>query len=152
MAKRTKAGEGDAPPLEAKNEIELGGRKFTLTMPRGRAGRKNIIRAQRSFENLMTVLGDVQSIDQISGVYAMQATRVLFDKSDEFETFILPFMLENTTESMGKEEALDFLDRIADSPMKLMEQFIIAMFFYLAGENPEALEEAVGKSEDANQE
>lgn len=122
------------------NVIELSGEEFFLTMPKGRKGKNGVIEAQKPFENLMTNIKAAEG----SEAALMIAARELFEQ-EGFQDEVLPFIVMNSTRGMTKKEALDFWDENDDSIVHVMFQYAKAMFFFLTGSNPEALEEAMGK-------
>ena len=123
--------------------ITLGEKEFTLIMPKGRKGRQGILQAQRAFEALMDGLEGNTSLESL-GADALRAARAALEHPG-FEDDIMPWMLENTTEGWTKKKALEFLDELAVSPIEIMNAFIVAMSFFLAGSDQPALEEAMGK-------
>jgi hypothetical protein len=129
---------------EARNAVTLGATEFELTMPKGRKGRKGILVAQKAFEALMDAIGGSSGIDRLDGADALKAGRVLLEY-DGFEDDIMPWVLQNTTAGWTKAKSLEFLDDLAVSPIEIMNMFIAAMFFFLAGSDQPALEEAMGK-------
>lgn len=126
------------------NTITLSGETLRLTMPKGRKGRQGIVKAQHAFEALMREVGGTEALDGIDNMNALIASRSLFEY-EGFEDEIMPWVLTNTTSHMSEVEALAFYDEVSDSTINIMNQFIAAMFFFLAGSDSEALEEAMGK-------
>lgn len=147
MAKKQELSAAPVPT----NAIELGNRKLRLTMPKGRKGRQGIIKAQRAFEELMNDVGGVSNANAIGNMEALTASRKLFEKAG-FEDEIMPWVLTNTTDRWSEAEALSFYDELSDSLINIMNQFIAAMLFFLAGSDNEALTEAMGKLPAADQE
>lgn len=135
----------DAPT----NEIELGNHTLYLAMPRGKAGRKGVMMCQKAFESIMDDVG-VDSVQEISGANAIRAARNLFEYPG-FEDKIMPFILQNTAPPMTHEEAKAFMEDLGDSIVNILNQFMAAMLFFLAGSDQPALGEAMGKSNAASQ-
>lgn len=133
------------------NVIELGGRELYLTMPKGRKGRAGIIKAQKAFEALISQVGGSSNLTAVDNLEALAASRMLFEY-EGFEDEIMPWVLQNTTDRWSEAEALDFYDDVSDSTINIMNQFIAAMLYFLAGTDKEALTEAMGKSSAADQE
>lgn len=127
-------------PNEADNIIWLSGQKFELTMPRGRKGKDAVIKAQVPYENALKAFRESAGREE----ELLAAARHLFEHKG-FQNVILPFVLENTTRGFTHQEALDFWDENADSVIHVMLVYLNAMSFFLAGSNPGALSEAVGK-------
>jgi hypothetical protein len=138
----------DVSDQVARNVINLDGIDYYLTMPKGRAGKTDVVNAQIPYE---TALKSWQDAD--SELDMLVAARNLF-QTEGFQDEILPFIMKNTTagEKFTDEQALAFWDENSDSIVNVMVVYLTAMSFFLTGSKAEALKEASGKSDAANSE
>ena len=127
---------------KADGKIQLGDEEFELTLPKGRAGRKNMLMVQEPYEKILASVkaaaGDMEVI--------LGAARKLIGHVN-FESKIMPFILQNSTKGWTEKEAKDFLEECSDSTLNFLYAYLNAVGFFLVGPNPEALSEALGKSE-----
>jgi hypothetical protein len=131
--------------------IKLGDQELQLVRPKGRAGRKLIVKVQETLRLVSPVIAASDSGTSEAAMADMlfSVTNQLFtDEKLGFEDEILPALYMYSDLGLKEEEALERLDQIEDPPFQILMQYIKAINFWtgITEEEQEELDEAAKKS------
>jgi hypothetical protein len=139
--------------------IELGGEELRLVRPKGRAGRRFIVRIQSTFDVLRPLMeqGDVLAKAKLTeeeqtdfAVLLFEiAKRLFLDEDLHFEDEILPGLYVYSHLGLTVEQAKKKLDGLDETPSEIVSQYMVAFQYFLSvdREDREAVDEALKKSE-----
>jgi hypothetical protein len=138
----------------------LGGEELRLVRPKGRAGRRFIVRVQSTFDLIAPIYNDpllkkkeseMTDDEQIElGSKMIKLSNTLFlDENLHFEDEILPGLYQFSELGLSPAEARKKLDTLDDTPQEIIGQFLIAFQYFISvnREDKEAVDEALEKSE-----
>jgi hypothetical protein len=137
--------------------IKLGGEELRLVRPKGRAGRKLIVKVQETLRLVSPVIAatDLGKSEAVLADMLFDVTNQLFtDEKLAFEDEILPALYMHSELGLSKEEAMERLEQIDDPPFQILMQYIQAINFWtgITEQEQKEVQEAVKKSRAAKKE
>lgn len=156
MAKKSEVITIDRPS----NVIVLGGEELRLVRPKGRAGRRFVVRIQATFDTIVPFMSNPlfqKDENKLTDEERLQGAKALFDLSSKlfldenlhFEDEILPGLYVFSELGLTQEQARKKLDTLDESPSQITMQYMLAFNYFVSmdQEDREAVDEALKKSE-----